>query len=59
MQDQLDFWTATQKTVYAQRPWESLSVEEQAEMIARLARLMARVACPRLIDNNQGDKNEQ
>jgi len=59
MKHQLDFWPAAQKAPYEQGQWESLSIEEQAATIARLARLIANAVCPRLIDETQGDKHEQ
>ena len=59
MQHQLDFWPAAQEAPYEQGHWESLSIEEQTETIARLARLIAKAVCPQLIDETQGDNHEQ
>ncbi|MBI4474641.1 MAG: hypothetical protein HY646_18365 [Acidobacteria bacterium] len=59
MQHQLDFWPAARKAPYEQGPWESLSLEEQAETIERLARLIAKAVCPQLIDQIQENNHEQ
>ena len=42
MRHQQDFWPAAQEAPYEQGHWESLSIEDQAETIARLARLIAK-----------------
>lgn len=57
---QLDFWPATHKTKapYERGPWESLSSEDQAEMIERLARLIAATIRPQLNDPKQEDNHE-
>jgi hypothetical protein len=59
MQHQLDFWPAAGKAPYAQTPWESLSVEEQTETIARLARLITKSICPQLSEKTQEHNHEQ
>ena len=59
MQHQLDFWPAARKAPYEQGQWESLSIEEQAERIALLARLIAKAICPQLIDETQEGSHEQ
>jgi len=59
MRHQLEFWTTAEKTVYEQGQWESLSIEEQAEKIALLARLLAKAVCPQLVDETQENSHEQ
>ena len=59
MRHQLEFWTTAEKSAYEQGQWESLSVEEQAEKIALLARLIAKVICPQLADEAQESSHEQ
>lgn len=59
MQHQIDFWPATKNAPYEQTPWESLSIEEQAETIARLARLIAKTVCPQLMDETPEEYHEQ
>lgn len=58
MQHQLDFWPATHPAPYAQGPWESLSIEEQAERIALLARVIVKVIHPPAIDETQENRHE-
>jgi len=48
MSHQLDFWPAAEKAPYEQLYWETLSIEEQAERIAMLARLIAKTVRPDL-----------
>ena len=59
MQHQLEFWPATEMTLYKQGPWENLSIEEQAERIALLARLVAMTICPHRNDETQENSHEQ
>jgi hypothetical protein len=59
MRHQLEFWTTAEKTTYEQGQWESLSVEEQAEKITLLARLIAKAVCPELVDQTQENSHEQ
>jgi len=59
MQHQLEFWPITEKARYEQRQWESLSIEEQAEKIGLLARLIAKAVCPQLVDETQENSHEQ
>jgi hypothetical protein len=59
MQHQLEFWPTAKETAYEQRQWESLSIEEQAEKIALLARLLAKTVCPQLVDQTQENSHEQ
>lgn len=59
MQHQLDFWPAGHPAPYAQGPWERLSLEEQAERIALLARLMAKIVCPTPIEETPENRHEQ
>jgi len=58
---QLDFWPATHKakTPYQQGPWESLSSEERAKMIERLARLIAATIRPQPSDPREEDNHER
>ena len=58
MQHQLDFWPEARKAPYEQTQWESLSIEEQAETIARLARIIAKTVCPQSMDETQEDHHE-
>jgi len=58
MQHQLEFWPTTEKARYEQRQWESLSIEEQAEQIALLARLLAKAICPQWVDETQENGHE-
>jgi len=57
---QPDFWPATHKTKapYEQGPWSSLSNEERAEMIERLARLIVATITPQPTDPQQEDHHE-
>jgi len=57
MRHQLEFWPTAEKTAYEQRQWETLSIEEQAEMIALLARLLAKAVCPQWV--NEENSHEQ
>jgi hypothetical protein len=59
MQYQLEFWPTTEKARSEQRQWESLSIEEQAEKIALLARLLAKAVCPQLVNETQENSDEQ
>ena len=59
MQHQIDFWPAARKAPYEQTQWESLSIEEQAETIGRLARLIAKTVCPQLMDETKEHNHEQ
>jgi len=59
MKHQLDFWPAENQAPYEQGQWESLSIEEQAATIARLALLIAKAICPQLIDDPQENNHEQ
>lgn len=59
MQHQLEFWPTAKKAAYEQGQWESLSVEEQAEKIALLARLIAKAVCPQSVDQTQENSHEQ
>jgi hypothetical protein len=59
MQHQLEFWPAAERLAYEQGQWESLSIEEQAERIALLARLLAKAVCPQLVDQTQENSHEQ
>ena len=59
MQHQLEFWPAAEKARYEQRQWESLSIEEQAERITLLARLLAKAVCPQLVDETPENSHEQ
>ena len=58
MPHQLDFWPAAQKALYGQRYWEALSIEEQSERIAILARLIAKAVCPELVKNTREENRE-
>ena len=58
MQYQLDFWPTVEKASHEQGQWENLSIEEQAERIALLARLIAKTLCPQLIDATQENSHE-
>jgi hypothetical protein len=59
MQHQMDLWPAAQKAPYEQTQWENLSIEEHAETIARLARMIAKTVCPQLTDKTREDNHEQ
>ena len=59
MQHQLDFWPPRTQAPYEQGQWESLSIEEQAERIALLARLIAKTVCPQLIHETEENNHEQ
>jgi len=59
MQHQLEFWPVAEKTLCAQGQWESLSIKEQTEKIALLARLIAKTECPQWIDETQENNHEQ
>lgn len=59
MQHQLDFWPAAEEASYQQGQWQSLSIEEQAERLAMLARLIAKAICPQLVDQSQENSHEQ
>ena len=58
MTHQLDFWPAAEKTPYAQKYWETLSMEDRSEQIARLAKLIAKTVCPELYANSEEDADE-
>ena len=58
MRHQLEFWPATEKTHYKHGPWENLSIDEQAERIALLARLIAKAICPQWSDETQENSHE-
>ncbi len=58
MPHQLDFWPAAQKAPHGQRYWEALSIEEQTERIAMLARLIAKTVCPELVKNTREESRE-
>ncbi len=58
MQHQQDFWPAEKKAPYEQGLWESLSIEEQAVTMARLALLIAKTVCPQMIDETQENNHE-
>ena len=58
MQHQLDFWPAVRKAPYEQGPWESLSIEDQLESTALLARMIAKTICPKLIEQTQENSHE-
>jgi hypothetical protein len=60
MHHQFDFWPAAQHAPYSQRPWESLSNEEQSEMITRLARLITQSIRPHPeVQKQQNDSDPQ
>lgn len=59
MHHQLEFWPTAEEIAYGQGQWESLSIEEQAERIALLARLLAKAVCPQLVDETQENSHEQ
>lgn len=59
MQHQLEFRPTAKKTAYEQGQWENLSIEEQAEMIALLARLLAKAVCPQWVNETQENSDEQ
>lgn len=59
MKHQLDFWPAAQKAPYEQGQWASLSIEEQAETLDRLAKVIAKSVCPQLIDEMQGEDDHE
>ncbi len=59
MQHQMDFWPAAEKTLHEQGQWQSLSIEEQAERIALLARLIAKALSPQLVNQTQENSHEQ
>ena len=59
MRHQLEFWPATEKILCKHGPWENLSIDEQAERIALLARLIAMAICPRRGDETQENSHEQ
>ena len=58
MTHQLYFWPAAEKVPYAQKYWETLSMEDQFERITLLGRLIAKAVCPELypISEEQGDE---
>lgn len=58
MTDQLDFWPATEKAPYAQKYWETLSLEDQAERITLLGRLIAKAVRPELYPSNEEQGHE-
>lgn len=58
MTHQLDFWPATEKAPYAQKYWDTLSREEQAERITLLARLIAKSVCRELCAKSEEDGHE-
>jgi len=59
MQRQLEFWPVAEKTPCDQGQWETLRVEEQAERIVQLARLIAKAVCPQAVDEIQENSHEQ
>lgn len=59
MQYQLDFWPPLENAPHRQGPWETLSIEEQTERIALLARLIAKSVCPQLMDTTEENGHEQ
>jgi len=59
MQHQLDFWPAAEEPSHEQGQWENQSGEEQAEKITLLARLIAKIICPQLIDEMRESSHEQ
>lgn len=59
MKHQLDFWPAENHAPYEQSRWESLSIEDQGAMIARLALLIANTVCPQVIAETPEDRHEQ
>ena len=59
MQYQLDFWPPVEDAPHKQGQWENLSIEEQSERIALLARLIAKSACPQLINTTEENGHEQ
>ena len=58
MTHQLDFWPATEKAPYAQKYWDTLSMEDQAERVTLLARLIAKAVCPELCANSEEEDHE-
>ena len=59
MQHQMDFWPAARNALYEQPIWDSLSTEEQAEIIAQLARMIAQTVCPPSVEQTQEGNHEQ
>jgi hypothetical protein len=59
MPHQLDFWPPPENAPREPGPWESLSIEERAERIALLARLIAKTLCPRSRDATEERSHEQ
>ena len=59
MRHQLQFWPPARQAPHPPGPWEELSIEEQAERIALLARLIAKAICPQRIDETQESSHEQ
>ncbi len=59
MQYQLEFWPTTEVVLHKHEPWENLGINEQAERIALLARLIAKAVCPERDDATQESSHEQ
>jgi hypothetical protein len=58
MQHQLELWPPARQAPCPPGPWEGLSPEEQAEMIALLGRLIAQAVCPQRIVETQEKSHE-
>jgi hypothetical protein len=59
MRHQLEFWPAAETAPDTHKPWESLGIDEQAERIALLARLIAMAIRPHREDEMQENSHEQ
>ncbi len=59
MQHQLEFWNPMEDAPNKQGQWEKLSIEEQTERIALLARLIAKCICPQLMEKTEENGHEQ
>jgi len=58
MQQQQDFWPV-RKAADAQSRWDALSIENRANLIAALARQIAKVICPKLMRETEEENREQ
>ena len=59
MEYQLEFWPQMENAPHEQGQWINLSIEEQAEGTALLARLIANTVCPHLIDATEENRDDQ
>ena len=58
MQHQLELWPPARPAPCPPGPWEGLSLEEQAERIALVGRLIAQAICLQRIGERQENRHE-